>query len=141
MYVWWTQSRMKKRGEYFCFRSAHPDRHQTHTHSRQIRQHGTPGPYPLSPTTFFQAEHRGHPRASGVPTMRPSIAVNASFYRSRRDLVAEQQLAMQHRIHGTRQGGSRSVAHGGDDVRWSMHEFESLDISPLMHAATGPGNQ
>lgn len=69
--------------------------------------------------------------------MRPSSAVNASFYRSRRDLAAEQQFAAQQRAAGHGPGGSASLVNGLDDAWLSMHEglTESLDISPLAPAA------
>lgn len=93
----------------------------------------------LSSMEFFNGKHTVHPGAPGVPSMRPSSAVAASFYRSRRDPVAEQQLAMQHRI----QGSSRRVVAGGESPFGSLHEglAESLDISPLAPAAPGSTSQ
>lgn len=73
--------------------------------------------------------------------MRPSSAVNASFYRSRRDLVSEQlhgaHAHSQRMGGGAMHGGSGSIGNRQDDAWMNMHEgfTESLDITPLAPAA------
>jgi hypothetical protein len=104
-----------------------------HSSSRAAQ---TPGNR-VSPQTFYYGELEEHPGAPGVQSMRPSAAVNASFYRSKREAVTEQQPAVQHRLqgHGQRDLACRSApeVNEGDDVRYSMHDglTEALDVSPL----------